>query len=294
MRRAYWPALTLPLLVLLQLLPADTAFAEEASAASATASLAQLQANAQEGDADSALALAEYYRLSNDAAAYRWFQRAAERGSVQAEAILGDLYATGQLSSDYDAEDGRWAKPRLARKWYLRAARHGNPYAMYGLAKWYGYRHDDAQSTRWELRRRKALQNVPPLYFSSLSALDPIASVGYPGLRADAAQRVQRIRRDAARGNAAAQVDLGVMHNFGVGVDSDDAQAAQWYRRAAEQGDAFGQYFLGLMYGQGHGVAKDEQQAAHWFAKAHAQGYYLAAERYWRERIEPPFFLFGE
>ena len=52
----------------------------------------------------------------------------------------------------------------------------------------------------------------------------------------------------AESGDAAAQLELGVMYNFGQGVLQDDTEAVRWHRLSAEQGHARAQYYLGLMY----------------------------------------------
>ncbi|MFT7312847.1 MAG: TPR repeat protein, partial [Paraglaciecola sp.] len=58
----------------------------------------------------------------------------------------------------------------------------------------------------------------------------------------------------AKQGDAAAQLNLGFMHDFGKGMPQDDKQAVYWYRKAAEQGYAAAQYNLGLMYDNGEGT----------------------------------------
>ncbi len=45
-----------------------------------------------------------------------------------------------------------------------------------------------------------------------------------------------------------AENDLGVMHEFGLGVDRNLKEAFQWYQRAASSGVAQSQYNLALMY----------------------------------------------
>jgi len=88
-----------------------------------------------------------------------------------------------------------------------------------------------------------------------------------------------RIRLDLAeKGDAAAQVVLGLMYARGHGVPHDDALAVQWYRRATEQGFAWGQTNLGYMYESGRGVAKDEAEAAKWYLKAAEQGFPMAQD----------------
>jgi len=71
---------------------------------------------------------------------------------------------------------------------------------------------------------------------------------------------------------AAAQIDLGVIYNFGPGAQQDYGEAVKSRRRAAEQGDIGAQYDLGLMYAKGHGVPQDYFEAAKWYRKAAEQG----------------------
>ncbi len=68
---------------------------------------------------------------------------------------------------------------------------------------------------------------------------------------------VDDCRVKAEQGNADAQLNLGLMYAYGLGVLQDDKQAVNWYRKAAEQGDALAQNNLGLMYRNGQGVIQD-------------------------------------
>ncbi|GHV38472.1 hypothetical protein FACS1894187_17310 [Synergistales bacterium] len=86
---------------------------------------------------------------------------------------------------------------------------------------------------------------------------------------------LERTRRAAEQGNAAAQNRLGSMYANGRGVPKDDKQAVEWYRKAADQGHAAAQYNLGLMYAK----TKDDKQAADWYRKAAEQGYAAAQNR---------------
>ena len=54
--------------------------------------------------------------------------------------------------------------------------------------------------------------------------------------RGDFATELQILLPLAARGNADAQFDLGVMYAQGHGVAQDDVQAVAWLRKAADQG----------------------------------------------------------
>ena len=83
---------------------------------------------------------------------------------------------------------------------------------------------------------------------------------------------IARLKKQAARGNEAAQVQLGYMYANGQGVAKDDAESAMWFRKAAEKGDASSQHILGLDYATGLGVPQDYAQAAVWFRKSAEQG----------------------
>ncbi len=76
----------------------------------------------------------------------------------------------------------------------------------------------------------------------------------------------------AEKGDAEAQLFLGVCYHDGDGVEKDLKQAVYWYRKAADQGDASAQFFLGLCYYTGDGVEKDLKQAVYWWRKAANQG----------------------
>ena len=83
---------------------------------------------------------------------------------------------------------------------------------------------------------------------------------------------IEMIIHNAERGDVDAQYRLGVMYDFGEGVNQDSEQARHWFEKAAEQGDANAQYFLGVKYDFGEGVNQDSEQARYWFEKAAEQG----------------------
>ncbi len=79
-------------------------------------------------------------------------------------------------------------------------------------------------------------------------------------------------RAAAAQDVAGAQYRLGVLHDNGWGVELDDAKAVKWFRKAAHQGHAYAQFDLGLMLAEGIGVARDEVRAVMWLSLAIVQG----------------------
>jgi len=79
--------------------------------------------------------------------------------------------------------------------------------------------------------------------------------------------------RRAQKGDAIAQLRLGLKYAHGMEVTRDDAEAVRWLRKAAEQGEATAQYGLGVMYMNGRGVTKDEKEAIKWYRKSAEQGH---------------------
>ena len=90
--------------------------------------------------------------------------------------------------------------------------------------------------------------------------------------RADYTSAYRLCQTEAVKGDAYAQVFLGVMYNSGLGVPKSFETAVAWYRKAADQGNAFGQVNLGRMYESGRGVPKSFETAVAWYRKAAAQG----------------------
>jgi Caspase domain/Sel1 repeat len=87
-------------------------------------------------------------------------------------------------------------------------------------------------------------------------------------------ETIRLYQGDAARGNAAAQINLAWLYYSGSGgLRKDDREAARLYRLAADQGNAFGQVSLGFFYEHGRGgLRKDDREAARLYRLAANQG----------------------
>jgi len=79
-------------------------------------------------------------------------------------------------------------------------------------------------------------------------------------------------RKAADQGDAAAQLQIGLLYERGHGVPQDYAQALTWYRKASDQGYATAQAEIGYLYENGLGVSKDTKMARSWKEKAAANG----------------------
>ncbi len=80
----------------------------------------------------------------------------------------------------------------------------------------------------------------------------------------------------AEQGNADAQINLGIMYDYGNGVEVNTEIAAAWYLRAAKLGHVSAQFNLGQMYLQGRGVKQNTNQGIHWLQQSAQQGLAIA------------------
>jgi len=97
-------------------------------------------------------------------------------------------------------------------------------------------------------------------------------------LAKDYAKALKILRPLAEAGDAKAQVTIGIMYDYGYGVDKDAAQAIDWYKKAAVQGVPAVQHDLGVKYYRGQDVAQDHAEAAKWWRMAAENG--LADSQY--------------
>ena len=96
------------------------------------------------------------------------------------------------------------------------------------------------------------------------------------GVEKDINRAIEWFRLAAAQGNRFAQNKLGEQYKIGEGVERDYAQAYKWFKLSADQGFATAQSNMGQLYQFGLGVTADEDEALKWFKLAADQGNSLA------------------
>ena len=232
------------------------------------------EAVAGDGDAAAQFIFGSMYRNRDkrgasvphdDAEAVRWYRKAADQGYPPAQ------YALGKMSRD---GEGMTRDDTQAAAWYEKAAVQGHARAQFALSQMYrdglGVSKDEAQATQWLRMARE--QGV----------LDENIAV-QPSRKPDEA--FDHVRDIATKGDADAQVELGMMFMDGRSGRVNDGLAAEWLKKPAQQGNVKAQYQLGRLYkgwisADGHDVAYYDGQAVLWFRKAAEQGnadaqYYL-------------------
>jgi len=88
----------------------------------------------------------------------------------------------------------------------------------------------------------------------------------------------EKYLRAAERGNAKAQLQLGLCYHHGKDVPQDSQKAVRWFRLAARQGNADAMFYLGRAHYSGEGVKKDLEMAYGWFEQAAQKNHAKAAE----------------
>jgi len=120
---------------------------------------------------------------------------------------------------------------------------------------------------------------LPPLATASARDLSEAYEAYFSGEYEEA---FQVFRLHAEKGDASSQIQVGMMHRYGLGVPQDNSEAMRWYRLAAEQeateNAAEAKFRIGAMYDQGKGVPQDYVLAHKWMNLAAAQGRYNATE----------------
>lgn len=140
----------------------------------------------------------------------------------------------------YSGTDGVY-DPKRAQKLFRMAAEADNPVAQ----MWVAY-----------------------LYHKGLCGLTQNIEFG-----TRAAQRaLERVKNDAAAGDAQAQFLMGAVYDAGIGVGMHKAEAVKWYRLASEQGYAPAAYNLGHIFATGDGVVADDAEAFRQFLRGAEAG----------------------
>jgi TPR repeat protein len=130
---------------------------------------------------------------------------------------------------------------------------------------------DTSYEVEWEVgwSRRVTLMLLLPVVIACCSQV---------AIAEQSPSSIESLKVSAGRGDAAAQVRLGMAYEKGDGVAKDPVEAVRWYRMAADQGDGDAQVLVSRAYHQGNGVAKDPVEAVRWIRKAALQGNEVAQD----------------
>ena len=231
----------------------------------------QLANTAQISPADKLLEQGRHHLVRKDyAAACKAFQQAQALGSVNANAMLGNLYLNGFINSNIAASDENVApNDAIALDLFSKAAEQGDADGQIGLGILYSegraVAQDDSLAIQWFALAAKQ-DNA-----DAQRRLGLMYQAGR-GVEADPVTAAAWFREAALKNEPLAQVALGDSFREADGVERDDIEAAWWFEKAAEQGNPQAQVNLGMMYADGRGVHQDDHAAFKWFYQAAKQG----------------------
>ena len=102
--------------------------------------------------------------------------------------------------------------------------------------------------------------------------LPPAMSKVTPPTQTAAVTPVDQLTALANKGNANAELLVGLKYLQGDGVAVNEAEASKWLSLAAAKGEPLAEYRLGTLYERGHGVVTDAAKAAHCYQAAAEKG----------------------
>lgn len=199
--------------------------------------IAQLQASAENGDADAMAELGKCYYFGkgveqSDYKAFTWLSKAAHKGSSKAFSRLGDCYLYGY---------GTAKDPANAFENYSKGAELGDSDSMTGLGvclkNGIGTAQDMEKALYWynkaaELGNTYAMNNLGNCYYLG------------NGTGKDLEKAIYWYRKSAELGNFYAMGNLACRYDNGEGVPADKNEAYKWYEKAVNKGnnDVKGRY----------------------------------------------------
>ena len=219
---------------------------------------------ADSNDAAAMTLLGEIYRQGlnvpeDQKIATEWFERAAERGDVNAIFALSNALL--------DERSGR-RDPERAAAMLARAAAAGHPAANYNLALTLLSSGRDEDLPRAVASLRIAAQaNIA----DAQHALGILAKEGR-GLPRNDAEAARWMASASANGHLPAQIEYAILLFNGTGVPRDEDAAAKLFLAAALKGNPIAQNRIARLYQSGRGISLDSIEAAAWHLAARAQG----------------------
>jgi len=245
-------------------------------------SLAQLKPDlvraAEDGILQAMLIVARSSQETDRAAALKWYEAAASKGSVEGMKKAGDLLYSNHKRPDDDLK---------ALNYFVQAASTGDPEGEYLSGECYFFGKGampDIDKAMQFLHEAAALRYT--------KAMDLLGTCYRKQRKFEQAR--QSYEEAAAAGYALSFYNLGVLYMNGEGVSRSPKKAEEQFRRSAElskenaeKGDIISMFYYASWLEQGIGVAKDEKAASEWFRRSARAGYAPAIDWCKRNGVVP-------
>jgi len=201
-----------------------------------------LTLSAQQGLAKAMFLLGQSYQLEDptyhdEEKAVYWYQQAAKRNDVLAQAALANQYYYGK---------GIRKNLKKAVYWYKQAALQNNPESQFALAQCYekgeGILPNGQKAVEWYFKA--AERGFAPTFVR----LGDISYYGQLGHLQDYGQASMWYRKAAEQDDAYAQYQLGSMLGSETGVKRNPSEAIKWLTLSAEQDYTQAESLLGRLF----------------------------------------------
>jgi len=160
-----------------------------------------------------------------------------------------------------------------AREWFEQAAAKNDGYAMANLAIMLDAGVGGPRDPNRAAQLRSGVSAHSDPGFAARATSDPANLAMTAAWQAGHYQEALKTAYvQAANGNAAAQAMIGRSYYTGLGATQSYSAALPWFNKAAAQKNPDALFFLGLMYEWGHGVNQDLQKAVTLLDQAAALG----------------------
>jgi len=216
-----------------------------------------LQARAEDGDADAQFQLGEFYNsqggVTIDEIA-EWYLKAANQNHAHAQLAIALLHLEWPSDEDYREQ---------AQYWLERAVQSGCQDAVKVLIE-LGPTNEYMDYSDLLV---EAEEGNPHAQFELGSGL--LFGIG---LSKSLSEGLSLIHKAAVAGHSDGQVMVARMYLFGIYVDKNESEAFKWLWLSAQQGNAEAYYYLAACYCEGWGVAKNDEQAAACLLKSAQMG----------------------
>ena len=213
-----------------------------------------------------------FHRLRSDSEAIAFYEQAAELGSVYAVHNLASLYADkAQEAAATGPSDQLSEYVESGISWARRSIALGDEYSrlLLGANLILRNKNDD---------RRKGVEILKA--FSEQGELDAIFLLGdyYLVDEENYEQALYYYLAAAKRDHAVSQRQLGMIYEYGWGVEQDLVISMGWYHQSAEGGDAESQYRYAEALRLGLGAQADLEQAFFWYEESAENNFQPAIE----------------
>lgn len=194
----------------------------------------------------------------------QYYQFLADKGDVQAQVGLGQLFFQGGRGVDINHE--------VAQNYFMQAAEAGNANAMAFLGKMYleGSRVVKASNETALSYFKKSADKGNPMGQSGLGLMYFYGK----GVEQDHTKAFKYFSLAADQGWVDGQLQLGIMYYSGIGVRRDYKMALKYFTLASQSGHVLAFYNLAQMHATGTGIMRNCHTATELFKNVAERGHW--------------------